>query len=312
MFKGFLIWIFDLYKLGVQSHDEEISRRISFSNVVFISLPVVYFSFMLIDYKSFLDLFSKPRFDQAIVPVVILICFFCLWLNHRGFSLLSRILFLTLWPFLLHIIPIALLKTPLDYYIAFPLGVIFHSLLIQLMLSHRKEAGWYWLFLGLNFLTMLIEADVLAYFVEQGVTPNEIIFDKYFLFDNILYWLLFNLVMFYVLLIIELYIKRINRAKRLIENQKEELDAINENLEKLVEERTHNLEEKNIRLRDYAFYHAHLLRAPYCRVLGLLQLMSMTSSEEEKRTDIMPKLVESLDELDMVIKKINHIVDVEV
>jgi hypothetical protein len=313
MFRRLLRRVFNLSKLGIHKDvDDEVSRRIAFSNVVFISLPLVYLLFMAIDFNSFWQPISILRFDQFIVPIVILLCVFCLWLNKEGVTVFSRILFIVLWPALLHIIPIILLSTPPDYYIAFPFGLIFHSILIQLVFSHRKEPFIFWSFLTTNFIILFFAPEILAAFVETGVQPNEIVFNKYFLLDNILYWLLFNLVMFYILLVVEEYIRRVNLDKSLIENQKEELDVLNTELKQLVAERTLHVEEKDLKLKDYAFYNSHLLRAPFCRVQGLVQLLKMTKEGTEMNDEIMERLDESLVELHEVIKNIKNIVENEV
>ncbi len=306
-------WIFDLNKLGISTDvAEDITRKIAFSNVVFISLPIVYFFFMAIDYESFLQPIYLLRFDQLIVPIVILICFLCLFLNKWGFTTISRVLFIVQWPFLLHIIPLLLLETPIDYYVAFPMGIVFHSVLIQLMFSHRKEAWIFWSFLAFNFVTLFFSADILAFFVVPGTDPNEIIYDKYFLLDNVLYWLLFNLVVFYTLIVIEDYIKKINNSKIVIESQKEELNRLNKDLGKMVSERTLKLAEQNEKLRGYAFYNAHLLRAPFCRIQGLFQLLNMTENHTENDKEVIVRLEDSIQELELVLKQIRHIVDEEV
>lgn len=232
-------------------------------------------------------------------------------LNKWGITTISRVLFIVQWPFLLHIIPIYLLETPIDYYIAFPFGLVFHSILIQLMFSHRKEAWFFWSFLTLNFFTVIIAADILAYFVAPGTITNEIIYDKYFLLDNILYWLLFNLVMFYIIHVIEEFIRKLNKSKELIEIQKEELNKLNRGLEKMVSDRTQKLEEQNDKLRGYAFYNAHLLRAPFCRIQGLIQIINMTEGTQEKDNEIMVRLEDSVNELEHVMKQIRHMVDDE-
>src|SRR6478609_8941560 len=138
-----------LSRLGIHSNEEdEVGRRITFSNVIFVSLPLVYMIFMVIDYQSYLHPVEELRFDQFVVPLMILVCFLCFWWNSLKLTTFSRLLFLTLWPVLLHIIPIWLLNTPLDYFLAYPFGIAFHSMLIQLMLSHRKEKCFFWLFIA--------------------------------------------------------------------------------------------------------------------------------------------------------------------
>jgi signal transduction histidine kinase len=303
-------WIIDLSHSGnLDDKQDDVSRRITFSNVVFIALPVVYLIFMIVDYQSFLQPISSLRFDQLIVPIEMGICFFGLWLNRKGFIHFSRMLFLLTWPFFLHLIPIWLLQTPPDYYLAFPIGMIFHAILIQLMVSHRKEPVLFWSLIIPNFLTTISTGKVLAFFVSEGSQPNEIIYDPYYFLDALLYWLLFNLVMYYILLVVERYIKKVNTSSKLIAKQSSELRVLNQNLEQKVHERTRELEAQYEKLKGYAFYNAHLLRGPFCRIQGLLQLMSMTDKLEEDTLEVMPRLEESVRELEGVIKKIKVIVD---
>ncbi len=305
-------WWLDLNRLGILGDsDDEINRRIAFSNAIFISLPIVYILFMIIDYDSFFKPISTLRFDQFIVPIEILICLFCLWLNMKKYAVISRLLFIITWPFFLHIIPIWLLQTPGDYYLAFPFGMVFHALLIQLMFSHRKEPVYFWTFLTLNFITILFIPNILAFFVSSETGPNEIVFDKYFLFDGILYWLLFNLVMYYILMVIEAYIKKENNSKAVIHRQKEALDLLNQDLERKVLDRTRQLEEQNKKLKEYAYYNAHLLRGPFCRIQGLVHLMKVDEHLKETTSEIIERLGNSINELDIVIKKIKHIVETE-
>ncbi len=305
-------WILGLLNSGARDNrEDDIIRRVTFSNVIFLALPVVYFIFMVIDYKTYFQPFAKLRFDQFIVPIEIGICFFGLWLNKRGHINVSRILFLITWPFFLHLIPIALLHTPPDYYLAFPFGMVFHAVLIQLMISHRKEPLFFWGFILLNFVTLVLVSDILVYFVEDTAMPNELVNDPYYLLDCILYWLLFNLVTYYVLLVIERYIRKLNDSTQLIENQRKELLNLNMDLEKKVLNRTEKLEQQNKKLRGYAYYNAHLLRGPFCRIQGLIQLMGMTGNSEEISLEVMPRLNENLKELEGVISKIRNIIDEE-
>jgi len=305
-------WLSNLTRWGVSPESEDdVSRRIIFSNVVFISLPIVYLFFMTMDYKTYLTPLYLLQFDQFIVPIVIVICFFCLWLNKVGFTRISRLLFLTTWPFLMHIIPINLLHSPDDYFIAFPFGLVFHAILIQLMVSHLKEPVWFWTYLGLNFITMTFAVDILIYNNSDPNALNTLAGNPFYTIDGILYWLLFNLVMFYILIIIEKYIRKVNSSKELIEAQKNELNIFNRELGKKVEQRTMELEKQNTKLKNYAFYNSHLLRAPFCRIQGLIQIQEMTAGPLEKNDEVSHRLRESVDELESVIRKIQQIVETE-
>lgn len=302
-------WLGRISRFGVKSENEDdISRRVVFSNVIFISLPIVYIIFMIIDLESYLIPISQLRFDQFVVPIVILICFCGLYLNKKGITTLSRVLFIIVWPLLLHLIPIKLLFSPSDYMLAYPFGIVFHGLLIQLMFSFKHEKVLFSLFMLINAIGMISFPALLVYFDSDNDIPRAIVNYRYYFFDGILYWLLFNLVIFYIMHIIESNIQRINDAKLLIENQKEELDSINQNLEMLIEQRTKSLLEQNNKLQKHAFFNAHLLRGPFCRIKGLVNLQEL-SSEKDDLDAIKVRLEESLAELDSRLHEIQRMVE---
>ncbi len=296
--------------LGVLADSNDADRRILFSNVVFICLPLVYVIFMVLDYESYMTAIQELRFDQLVVPIIIGICILGLWLNKQNFTTLSRILFLGLWPLLLHLIPIRLLNTPSDYYLAYPFGIVFYSILIQLMFSYRNEALLYWCFMIINLVGVITFPSVLVYFDLDHDVPHDMINYKYYFYDGVLYWLLFNLVTFYILFVNESYIKKINKTKALIEEQKFALNSVNQNLEKIVSERTLQLQEQNEKLKQHAFFNAHMLRGPFCRIKGLVQLQDLTLKNDEV-FELRSKLNESIEELDMRIFEIQKLVETE-
>ncbi|HTE31592.1 MAG TPA: hypothetical protein VK666_14520 [Chryseolinea sp.] len=310
-------WLSKLSHVGVQfESDSDIRRRITFSNIVFLTMPAVYLLFMILDYKSYLNGIENLRFDQFIVPIEIATCFLCLLLNTWKKTRLSRIIFLVSWPLLLHILPIILLQTPPDYYLAFPIGVIFHAIVMQVMISQRREPFLFWTFIGMNFVTMLFSFDILFYFdtdtfSNTGVLTEELFGSRYYVLDGVLYWSLFNLLTFYMIRSIEKYISKINTSRREIESQRQQLNKLNINLEQIVDERTVKLKERNQRLQTLAFYNAHLLRGPFCRITGLLQLQKLLGDSEAERVEIESKLEFSIEELSMRIAEIQQIADID-
>jgi light-regulated signal transduction histidine kinase (bacteriophytochrome) len=72
------------------------------------------------------------------------------------------------------------------------------------------------------------------------------------------------------------------KAKKIISIQKEEIEAMNENLEKLIIQRTEKLAERSKQLETYAFYNAHKLRAPVATIMGLHNLLKMEKDMKEK------------------------------
>ena len=82
---------------------------------------------------------------------------------------------------------------------------------------------------------------------------------------------------------------------------------INENLEKTIAERTYALERQNQQLIEYSFINAHKLRAPLARILGLVNLVKLTTDGEEQKK-LMDFLMQTSMELDEVVKSINTVV----
>lgn len=309
MVNALVRWFQILTNLGVDVRtDRELNRRIVFSNVVFLALPVVYIAFMAIDIGAYLVPFSELLFDQITVPVVIHACIAGLVMNGLGLTRISRVLFIVLWPVMLHIAPIILLQTPTDYYLAYPFGIVFHGMLIQLMISYRREP---WLF-GMLMLLNLVAIFTMHFFLVRNDIEAEIphgLVDRQYLYDGILYWLLFNLVMFYVLYVVESYIDQLNQSHALIKQQKDDLNLMNRRLEQLVHQRTAELEAQNEKLRQHAFYNAHMLRGPFCRILGLVQLSELLGADHPEIPEIQAKLQVSLNELDERIREIQRLVE---
>lgn len=93
-----------------------------------------------------------------------------------------------------------------------------------------------------------------------------------------------------------------------LKQQQEEIQQINENLEFMVQQRTHELEKQNQQLAEYAFINGHLLRAPLCRVQGLVYLMEL-SDKVTKEDPLYQHLRESVDEFSGVVAHIDRLVE---
>ena len=86
-----------------------------------------------------------------------------------------------------------------------------------------------------------------------------------------------------------------------------EIEAINNDLEKRVAERTLVLEEKNKQLTEYAFVNSHLLRAPLSKILGLCYVLTNEQSFKIEDEQLLNALVESSQELDHIITTISNL-----
>lgn len=306
-------------------------RHIVFSNVVYLTLPLVYFIFILIDYKALLDTEQIWRFDRIIFYAIVTLCFFFLKLNQWGHVTASRVLFLISWIVLMHIAPIVVHNSPSDYYIAYPLGLIFHSFLIHLCFSAHQERKKFWPFLAANCALMLTAPHFLVAFDLTPEETNVLRTDPYYALDIILYWLLINLLSFYFLYVFEAYINKLRDANALIIEQQDEMvqknadlqraldevtavngkmEHMNRNLEQIVKSRTRELQEKNDRLFHYAFVNAHMLRGPLCRIKGLHMLRPLIKDNEIEIKQVDRMMDKSIEDLDKITADIQSIVSV--
>ena len=89
----------------------------------------------------------------------------------------------------------------------------------------------------------------------------------------------------------------------------EEIKLINENLEQSVQLRTEKIELQNTKLKSYAFSNSHEVRAPLARIMGLVELLNYNVINEEERKLILEKISESSHELDAIIREVNITLD---
>jgi len=90
--------------------------------------------------------------------------------------------------------------------------------------------------------------------------------------------------------------------------QTEKVTELNENLEKMVRERTMELERKNKALEEYAFINAHQLRAPVASILGLTHLLSQQALTGDQ-TVILQHLKNSTEKLDGIVRTIRESIE---
>lgn len=96
--------------------------------------------------------------------------------------------------------------------------------------------------------------------------------------------------------------------EKLIQIQ-DNLNELNSNLEKIVNERTEKIQVQNELLIKYSYTNAHHLRGPVARLLGLATIYKL---ERETNPDFfIEKMVEQANEIDSVVKKINTDLDID-
>ncbi len=118
-----------------------------------------------------------------------------------------------------------------------------------------------------------------------------------------------------LLMIIVILFRRQANSHQLLKDQKAEIEAqsdqiiaINNNLEAIIQERTRELANKNKALEEYAFITAHKLRAPLANILGLVAMIDQTTLREDEK-DVVGNLKDSAMKLDEIIHSVMNAID---
>lgn len=99
--------------------------------------------------------------------------------------------------------------------------------------------------------------------------------------------------------------EKIKEQNKLLVDTQEEIIRINNDLEERVKERTKEINAKNEQLVEYTYINAHMLRAPVCNILGLVELLDGSELKEENK-DVINYLHKAAFELDDIVNKINE------
>lgn len=182
--------------------------------------------------------------------------------------------------------------------------IIGHNLnYMALLIGAAMFILWEWYY---SVAIIFISSVFIAYFI--GVNP-EVDIRQFFINGGLL---LIAVAAFMGILIRTRYNLTVREIKarlaletsnREIKFQAQEIERINQNLEKLVKERTVELEKKNDALEDAAFINAHKLRSPVASILGLVNLLKKEPLSEEAK-DILSHLDSSAKSLDEIVSEI--------
>ncbi len=104
--------------------------------------------------------------------------------------------------------------------------------------------------------------------------------------------------------------KIVNERTQELSNANDKLLELNSNLENIVEERTQIVQEQLKRITKYVHMNSHEVRAPLARILGLLNLIELETSEDKKENLLKLLNVSSI-ELDQIVKRMNKILEEE-
>ena len=254
--------------------------------------------FAFTDYINTPDHWRQLLFIRILVSAVTL----TLLVVKKRFALSAYVIILV--PFLL-----ISLQNAYTYSLISDDTILGHSLnYMALLIGGAMFILWRWTY---SVFVILLSAVATAFFMNLNHTLDK---DLVFVRGG---FLLLAVGVFMIILIkarYDLTVKEIKarlalkKSNEAILVQAEEIRAINENLERLVQERTAQLEKKNEALEEYAFINAHKLRSPVASILGLITIFRSIPLDEEGKT-VVSHLEKSIIRLDEIVSSITRAIE---
>lgn len=125
--------------------------------------------------------------------------------------------------------------------------------------------------------------------------PNGPVGSSYYMFVIFIYWLLLSTITFYVNVVLDGLIERNEDQNRNLLALNNQIEQTNVSLEEKVRERTSELLQINDTLTNYAYYNAHEIKGPFCRIQGLYMLKFMSAIDDKTFNEKMSICLEELD-----------------
>jgi signal transduction histidine kinase len=303
----------ELIDVGVHdTHSVEIRRQIVFSNAVYWIVSTLMFLYCCLQWPKLIT--SRGINFMSLTPTLILItALICLLFNKLRYFLISKMLFVSVWVLMVMVFPIVLIgPKPLTYFQHPYFGILF-SPVLHLLFSFRRETVIYIFLLIVFFVLAVFSPDFLLYF-DRSSNPSVPFISSLFNYriNLALYWLFINLLVIYILRInrqlyqvLETKNDLIREQNHSLDEQREQLAGQNKLLETKVAQRTRSLLDQHNSLREYAFMHAHILRAPISRIKGLVNLLNHTSDQAEMQK-ILKLIEEAMQELEIVARSMSE------
>jgi signal transduction histidine kinase len=232
------------------------------------------------------------------------------------------------WPFLVCAIELVCLVALLDLhrkglfhtarYLTFLLVI---TIQITASLVHGKSAGFDYIFLAIAVLPMLFFSSPKSYISLFIISMASLLAIQYFFKvlkpsillegDGVYYW---NIFLTGAIIFLTLYFfktgyekkhAQLTRQNEAIHNQKEEIEQINEELESIINDNTEKLRTQEERINEYAHIHAHQVRSPLARIMGLIHLVDLETDSEKALREYLPKIKSNADELNTQLKEVS-------
>lgn len=287
--------------------DDDEKRKVFLTNAMALFLAVV----MILVFLN--DIFNTENYLAAyrragVFFLMLLIPF----LNHKKHYRLSKSIFLFFPGFILLGVPIIIGDIFPGQFIWFQYaGAIFCSIPF-ILFNHNNEKIYITLFFIYYLLVTLFIDKLLLQYGNPPEAMKELVtnfsdfklpplFVAFFSTTTLLWYNRTN----------TQYEKRLRSTNKVLEETQQELiakneeyEAINRNLEALVEERTKVIDSKNRQIIDYANINAHKVRGPLARIMGLINISHYSDDPKELRS-LFEKLRPPSQELNIIIDEIN-------
>jgi signal transduction histidine kinase len=296
---------FKALQLGVyEGLPIEKRRHVIFSNAVYWVVAIllaIYFLIRISITRNGINSFT------GWIPIhITILAGISLLLNWKKQYLTSRVIFMAGWILLIVVVPVVVNGPGQSSYFQHAYFSILFSPVVHLFFSNRTERFFYFFFLMVFLGFTVFSVDFLLAF-DRSPNPQVPILKSTLgmRINHVIFWLFLNLLMVYVLRINNILYAALQRRNDLIDKQNQELNEQrqklrdqNIELEKRVALRTLSLQEQNQKLTEYAFMHAHVLRAPISRIRGLINLLRHTNDPDEdlRVRNLMEKSMHELDE----------------
>gem|GEM_PF-769174 len=302
----------NLFNVGIdEMSDQDLRMRITASNIVFITISMIFLIILGLGAKTYFTQ-GIPTFRASIPLILFCVSMGGILLNHLRCFLAARLVFFLSWTLLITAFPVWRPVTVYGYFLHPMFGIV-SSTMVLLMFSFRKEKAVYLISLIFSMLITVFSFDFVSLFDQEGISETVLSHTTNFRLHiyPFFFSIFFNLVFIYIFRINGKFIDLQQKQHETIVNQNRQLsearlklELTNSELETHVHERTLKLREQNDSLTEYAFFHAHVLRAPVSRMRGLLNLMNLPidQTEEKKIRDL---LSQSMKELDDTIHMMN-------
>lgn len=298
-----------------------------------LSLVIMIISIIVItlDFVFYIMGWDTYGLEQFRMVLLLLMTLAILYLNVQHYHTAAKLLLIFGTIFLLYLVPPIFGFSKAEFIIWFPYSAIAISIVPHFIFSPSKQT-FLWaavIFICFNVVFFMEPIQFMGYLGSKD--------DLSLIVDNFFFVKVAQVSMFFFGHVAIGYLIKANRTYQLglmkandtmredadiIQQQKEELEnqneelkqiqeeltLINESLENRVKQRTFDLQKSNETLSEYAFINAHLLRAPLCRIQGLVNLLFM-ENHSTSAVELLNHMDRASDELEKVINTINEVLD---